>query len=429
METSSNYNLPVDADRWQGRAFVVGVAALVLCALIAFFSGTLTHSPEASAAGGEAAAHGSNGFLAQFFRSYLVGFMFVTGIAVGSLAILMLQHLSGGAWGLVIRRILEASTRTIPLLFIMFIPVALGIHSLYEWSHADVVRADPILQHKSPYLNIPFFLVRAGFYFAAWFALAYFLNKWSLEQDHTGDPRVSRKLQNVSAPGLLLFGLTVSFAAIDWGMSLEPHWFSTIYGLLVMAAWGLTAMAFTITALVMLSKREPMSHVYAPSHFHDLGKLLLAFVMIYAYFAFSQFLIIWSANLPEEISWYLRRLRGGWQLIGLAVVVLHFALPFALLLSRDLKRNARRLVIVALLVLVARGIDWVYLIAPASYHGEGGDHPEMQLLIDFVTMFAAIIGLGGIWLWYFLRQLRQRPLLPIGAPDLDKALAVAASHH
>ncbi|MDQ3134526.1 MAG: hypothetical protein M3Q76_06940, partial [Acidobacteriota bacterium] len=174
---------------------------------------------------------------------------------------------------------------------------------------------------------------------------------------------------------------------------------------------------------------EPMAHVYAPSHFHDLGKLLLAFVMIYAYFAFSQFLIIWSANLPEEISWYLRRLRGGWQLIGLAVVVLHFALPFALLLSRDLKRNARRLVIVALLVLVARGIDWVYLIAPASYHGEGGDHPEMQLLIDFVTMFAAIIGLGGIWLWYFLRQLRQRPLLPIGAPDLDKALAVAASHH
>ncbi len=426
METSSNYNLPDDADRWQGRALVVGVAALVLCALIAFFSGTL--SPEAGVAGGEA-AHGSNGFLAQFFRSYLVGFMFVTGIAVGSLAILMLQHLSGGAWGLVIRRILEASTRTIPLLFIMFIPVALGIHSLYEWSHADVVRADPILQHKSPYLNIPFFLVRAGFYFAAWFALAYFLNKWSLEQDHTGDPRVSRRLQNVSAPGLLLFGLTVSFAAIDWGMSLEPHWFSTIYGLLVMAAWGLTAMAFTITALVMLSKREPMSHVYAPSHFHDLGKLLLAFVMIYAYFAFSQFLIIWSANLPEEISWYLRRLRGGWQLIGLAVVVLHFALPFALLLSRDLKRNARRLVIVALLVLVARGIDWVYLIAPASYHGEGGDHPEMQLLIDFVTMFAAIIGLGGIWLWYFLRQLRQRPLLPIGAPDLDKALAVAASHH
>ncbi|HVF28042.1 MAG TPA: hypothetical protein VM943_07370 [Pyrinomonadaceae bacterium] len=427
METSSNYNLPADADRWRGRALVVGGAALVLCALIAFFGGTLTHGPET---GGEAAgAHASTGFLAQFFRSYLVGFMFVVGIAVGSLAILMLQHLTGGAWGLVIRRILEASTRTLPLLAVMFIPVALGIHSLYEWSHADVVAADSILRHKSPYLNIPFFLVRAAFYFAAWFALAYFLNKWSLDQDHTGDPRVRRRLQTISAPGLVLFGLTVTFAAVDWGMSLEPHWFSTIYGLLVMAAWGLTAMAFTITALVMLSKREPMSHVYAPSHFHDLGKLLLAFVMIYAYFAFSQFLIIWSANLPEEISWYLRRLRGGWQLIGLAVVVLHFALPFALLLSRDLKRNARRLVLVALLVLVARGIDWVYLIAPASYHGEGGDHPEVQLLIDFVTMFAAIIGLGGIWLWYFLRQLRQRPLLPVGSPDLDNALAVAASHH
>lgn len=430
METST-YNLPVDADRWQGRALIVGVAALALCALIAFFGGTFTHSPEPGVAGGEAAAaaHGSTTFLAQFFRSYLVGFMFVTGIAVGSLAILMLQHLSGGAWGLVIRRILEASTRTLPLLAVMFVPVALGIHSLYEWSHAEAVAADPVLQHKQPYLNIPFFLVRAVFYFAAWFALSYFLNKWSLEQDHTGDPRVSRKLQSVSAPGLLLFGLTVTFAAVDWGMSLEPHWFSTIYGLLVMAAWGLTAMAFTITVMALLARREPMAHVYAPSHFHDLGKLLLAFVMIYAYFAFSQFLIIWSADLPEETSWYLRRLRGGWQLIGLAVVVLHFALPFALLLSRNLKRNSRRLVLVALLVLVARGVDWVYLIAPASHQNEGGAHPEVQLLIDFVTMFAAIIGLGGIWLWYFLRQLRQRPLLPIGAPDLDKALAVTAGHH
>jgi len=429
MDTTS-YNLPPAAERWQTRALIIGVVALVITAVIAFFSGSLTHSGEAGVAQGEAAAaaHGSTTFLAQFFRSYLVGFLFVTGISVGSLAILMLQHLSGGAWGLVIRRILEASTRTMPLLALMFTPIIFGIHSLYEWSHAEAVAADPILKHKSLYLNVPFFIGRAVFYFVVWGALAYFLNKWSREQDHTGDPRVKRQMQNLSGPGILLFGLTVTFAAVDWGMSLEPHWFSTIYGMLVMAAWGLTAMAFTITALVVLSRHDPMSHVYAPSHFHDLGKLLLAFVMIYAYFSFSQFLIIWSGDLPEETSWYLRRLRGGWELIGLAVVILHFALPFVLLLSRDVKRNARRLVLVALLVLVARVVDWIYLIAPASHQTEGHEQSLWpMLLLDFTTMFAATVGLGGIWLWFFLRQLRQQPLLPIGAPDLDKVLAAATT--
>jgi len=417
---TTTYNAPPAVERWQQRALIVGVVSLVLTIIVAFLAGSLPHENATP-------AHESP-ILAQFFRSYLVAFLFVTGIAVGSLAILMLQHLSGGAWGLVIRRLLEAATRTLPLLAVLFVPIVLGIHSLYEWSHTDAVAADPVLRHKSPYLNIPFFIVRAVFYFAVWGALAYFLNKWSLEQDHTGDQRVRRRLQNLSGPGLVLFGLTVSFAAIDWGMSLEPHWFSTIYGLLVMAGWGLTAFAFIITVAVVLSGREPMSHVYAPSHFHDLGKLLLAFVMVYAYFAFSQFLIIWSGNLPEETSWYLRRLRGGWQLVGLALVVFHFALPFLLLLSRDLKRNARRLVLVALLLLVARVIDWIYLIAPASHQGEGVSHPEMQLLIDFVTMFAATVGLGGIWLWFFLRQLRQRPLLPVNDPDLDKALAVVGHH-
>lgn len=409
----ATYTVPPAIDGFRQRALVVGIVVLLLTAVACFFGGAV-----------------------QFFRSYLVAFVFWCGIAVGSLAIMMLHHLSGGAWGLVIRRIFEAATRTLPLLAVAFLPIAVSLfvhpvhdghaQSLYEWSNHEVVEADPILKQKSLYLNIPFFLVRSVFFFAVWGVLAYFLNKWSLQQDHTGDPRIKRRMQNLSGPGIVLFGLTVTFASVDWVMSLEPHWFSTIFGLLLMAGWGLSAFAFVILVAAHLSRREPMSHVFQPSHFHDYGKLLLAFVMIYAYFAFSQFLIIWSANLPEEIPWYLRRLRGGWEYVGLALVVLHFALPFVLLLSRDLKRNYKRLVVVAMVVIVMRVVDVIYLIAPAMHH-EGGE-PHFSLL-DFLTMFGATIGLGGIWLWYFATQLKRRPLLPLQAPDLDKAIAPASGHH
>jgi hypothetical protein len=367
----------------------------------------------------------------QFFRSYLVAYVFWTGIAVGSLAIMMLHHLSGGAWGLVIRRIFEAATRTLPLLAIAFLPLVVALfvhphgHSLYEWSNPETVRTDEVLQHKHPYLNAPFFIARTVFYFAVWGALAYFLNKWSLEQDQTGDPRIKRRMQNLSGPGILLFGLTVTFAAVDWLMSLEPHWFSTIYGLLLMASWGLSAFSFVIIVAAALSRREPMSGVFAASHFHDYGKLMLAFVMIYAYFAFSQFLIIWSGNLPEEIPWYLRRLRGGWQYVGLALVLLNFALPFVLLLSRNLKRDARRLVWVALLVIVMRVVDMIYLVAPAAHQESGETHISA---LDFLTMFGATIGLGGIWLAFFAWQLKRRPLLPLQSPDLEAAIHPVGHH-
>jgi hypothetical protein len=413
IETATTYTLPPAFERYQKRALVVGVAALLATAVVAF----LVAGP------------------VQFFRSYLVAYVFWTGVAVGSLAIMMLHHLSGGAWGLVIRRIFEAATRTLPLLAVAFLPIIVSLFwhpvhdghhlSLYEWSNHEAVEADKILKEKSLYLNIPFFIGRFVFYFAVWGALAYFLNKWSLQQDHTGDPRVKRMMQNVSGPGILLFGLTVTFAAVDWIMSLEPHWFSTIYGMLLMASWGLSAFAFVIIVAAILARLEPMSAVYAPAHFHDYGKLLLAFVMVYAYFAFSQFLIIWSGNIPEEIPWYLRRLRGGWELIGLALILLNFALPFVLLLSRNLKRDARRLVWVALLIIVMRVVDMIYLIAPASH--QEGSAPHINPL-DFLTMFGATIGLGGIWLAYFAWQLKQRPLLPVNAPDLDAALHPTGGH-
>ncbi|MGH9943107.1 MAG: hypothetical protein ACRD9R_12210, partial [Pyrinomonadaceae bacterium] len=385
---AANYQAPPAVDRYQRLALIVGVAALVVFSVMALLLG---------------------GPL-QFYRSYLVGFVFWCGIAIGSLAILMLHHLSGGAWGLVVRRIFEAATRTVPLLVVLFIPIVVSLYyhpvgsdghaqALYEWSDHHVVETDPIIAAKAKYyLNPIFFILRAIFYFAVWGALAFLLSRFSWRQDETGDPRLKDWMQNLSGPGILLFGLTVTFAAVDWMMSIEPHWFSTIYGLLIMAGWGMTAFAFVILVAASLAQHEPMSHVYQPSHFHDYGKLLLAFVMVYAYFSFSQFLIIWSANLPEEIPWYLRRLRGGWQYVGLAVVLFHFALPFVLLLSRTLKRSYQTLSRVALLLLVARAIDMVYLVSPAFVHE--GQSPHLNPL-DFVTMFGLIIGVGGVWLAYF----------------------------
>jgi hypothetical protein len=421
--TPTVYDAPADVSRFQQRALIIGVIVLLLSAAVAFFAGySKAHSDQVQSG------------LTQFFKSYLVAYVFCVGLTIGSLAIMMLHHMSGGAWGLVIRRIFEAATRTLPLLVILFIPLiaALFVHphtpegfSLYEWSDHAKVAADPILQHKSKYLNAPFFVGRAIFYFLVWGLLIYLFNKWSLEQDRTADRRLVDRMQSLSGPGLLLFGLTVTFAAVDWMMSLEPHWFSTIYGLLVMAGWGLSAFAFVITVAIILSRREPMSHVYQPSHFQDLGKLMLAFVMIYAYFAFSQFLIIWSANLREEIPWYLRRLHGGWQYVALALVVFHFALPFLLLLSRDLKRNSKALLRVAVMVLVARVVDLIFLIAPAFQHPGSQAHVEW---LDLLTMFGVTVGLVGIWLAFFAWQLKRRPLMPIGAPELEQALEPAGHH-
>jgi hypothetical protein len=381
--------------RFERRALLVGVAGLALCAVGALVSP------------------------AQFFRSYLFGYVFWIGIALGCLAIVMLHHLSGGAWGLVIRRPLESATRTLPLLALLFVPIAVGIPSLYAWAGPEAA-SDAVLQHKRPYLNVGFFLARAVLYFIAWNAVAYILNRWSLEQDAgpgAADPAQQyareRRFRLVSAPGLVVYGLTVTFASIDWVMSLDPHWASTMFGVLFMGGQVLSALAFTIAVLFLLASHEPMASVVSPEHFHDLGKLLLAFVMLWAYFSFSQFLIVWSGNLPEEIPWYLHRLRGGWQWIGIVLIVFHFVLPFLLLLSRDTKRNARTLAAIAGAVVVVRLVDLFWLIAP-SFHAE-------RLAVHWLDV-AAPAGLGGLWIWFYLRQLRARALLPFNDPYFPEAL-------
>ena len=349
----------------------------------------------------------------QFFRSYLWAYIFVVGISAGSLAWLMCQHHTGGAWGVVIRRPAEAATRTLPLLALLFVPIALGIPSLYSWSQAAAVAADPILKHKQLYLNTPFFIVRAALFFAGWIFLSWYLNRWSVTEDREGPEPANTRMRHMSGPGLIFWAFSVTFMAIDWAMSLNPHWFSTMFGLLFIAGQGLSAMSFLITILVFMSNFRPMSEILTARHLHDVGKLLLANVMVWAYFSFSQFLIIWAGNLPEEIPWYLTRLKGGWEYIAFALVLGHFALPFALLLSRDLKRNFKLLASIAVFILCMRVVDIYWQVMPDASKG--------QLTLSWLD-FAALIGLGGIWASYFLIQLEKRPLMPLNEPQLVETL-------
>jgi len=355
---------------------------------------------------------------AEFFRSYLIAFLFWLGITLGSLAVLMMQHLTGGNWALVIRRILEAGSRTLPLMAVGAVPVVLGMRSLYSWSRPD--ETDPVIVGKHFYLNPGFFVVRMVIYFAVWFALTYFLNKWSRQEDEggAGVPLWAR-LEGLSAIGLVIYGLTLTFASIDWAMSLEPRWFSTIYGMMFMVAETLSALAFAVLMLIWLSDRKPLSQVVKPVHFQDLGSFLLTFVMLWAYLEFSQWLIIWGGNIAEEIPWYVRRLQGVWGSVALLLVVLGFFLPFFLLLFRNVKKKKRSLLIVALLILLMRLVDLYWTILPAF----GGGKIRLAW-----TDVALPLGFGGIWFAYFLRQLQRMPLLPAHDPRMEEIGGQVVEH-
>ncbi len=381
--------------RYQGMALAVGVVGLLLCIL------GFVLSPE------------------QLLRSYLVGYFFWTGLALGCLALLMVQYLSGGAWGIMIRRTLESATRTLPLMAILFLPLAFGVRTLYLWAHPGMITSDAVMREKAPYLNVPFFLVRAVLYFVIWLGLSWFLNKWSLDEDREGGPLWAKKLETLSAPGLLVFVLTITFASVDWIMSLDPHWYSTIFGLLILVGQGLSAFSFVIAAMILLAMMPPLAGLVSKKHLHDLGKLLLAFVMLWAYLSFSQLILIWSGNLPEEIPWYINRLNGGWQWIGLALLLFHFIFPFLMLLSQDLKKKPKALAAVAIWVICLRIVDVFWLVQP--------NFDKAAFRVSWMD-FAAPLGIGGVWLALFLYQLRQRPLLPVNAPDLEKALAHGRHH-
>jgi hypothetical protein len=391
------FPVPARLDRLQRAAFVAGAAGVLLCLLGAVFD------------------------LGQALRSWLFAHLFWTGVSIGCLSLIMINHLTGGVWGIVIRRLLEAGARTIPVLALLFLPVAFGVPRIYEWARPEVMAADPVLRMKQPYLNVPFFLVRAVLFFGAWSMLAYLLSRWSAELDRGGGLRAARRLRGASGPGLVLLGLTITFSAVDWAMSLDPHWFSTIYGIVFMVGQALSAMALVIVLLVAFRDESPFTPVVRPQVLHDLGKLLFAFVMLWAYVSFSQFLIVWSGNLPEEIPWYIQRLRGGWRFLALLILLFHFALPFLLLLSRDLKRRAPTLARVAGVLFVFRLVDLYWLVAPDLRH-DGAFHASWMDV-------AAPIGVGGVWLYWFARELRARPLLPRHEPDLEEFMAQPAEGH
>ena len=356
----------------------------------------------------------------QFFHAYLVGFIFWIGITIGSMALLVLQHLTGGVWGLIIRRVLEAATRTLPLMLILFIPVLVRLDQIYPWTNRATMDQVPALREKAAhYLNPAFFMTRAALYFAIWSLMALLLNWLSLQHDRTADRRFSKRLQMISGPGLGLLILTITFASIDWVMSLDPAWSSTIYGLIFVASWSLSALAFAILVMSWLAKREPMNAVVRTSHFHDWGNLLMTLVMLWMYFAFSQYLIIWSGNLPEETTWFVARKHGGWGVIALGIVILQFAFPFLTLLSRAAKKSPQRLGMLALLILLTRVVDVIWLIEPTFNR----EHFHLSWM-DLVSPFA----IGGLWIATFAWQLQKRSLVPINDPQLEQALAAHAGH-
>jgi hypothetical protein len=351
-----------------------------------------------------------------FFSAYLSAYIFWVGIPVGCLALLMLHHLVGGRWGFMIQRVLEAAIQTLPLMALLFIPLLFGLSDLYPWARAEVVAGDPLLQQKAAYLNLPFFVVRAVVYFAIWIVLGRLLVKWSLEQDRTADPTLTQRLQKLSGPGLVLYGLTVTFSAIDWVMSLEPKWYSTIFGMIFMVSDGLAALAFVIVVSDLIKNEPLLARVISADRFHDLGNLLLALVMLWAYMHFSQFLLIWSENLTEEIPWYLHRFNGSWEWVALALVLFLFALPFVLLLSRTTKRSAVILARVATVILFMHWLSTLWMVAPSFYPGRFHIH-----WMDIV----APIGIGAVWLGAFLGYLRTRSLLPLRDPRFAELLEQA----
>jgi hypothetical protein len=369
-----------DMNRIQRIALIVGAVALVLCAVGAFLSP------------------------AAFFQAYLMGFLYWLSYPLGALGIVALYHLGGGKWGFPIRRPLEAAMMTLPLFAVLFVPLIFGWTTLYAWARPADVAADPILQHKSLYLNVPFALVRAALYFVLWSLVALLLYRTSIEQDRTGDPDLPRLLGRRSRFGLVFVILALSFSAIDWAMSLDPHWFSTIYGMLFLSADGLTGVAFAVIILWLLAQRPPTSDVTTPQTFNDLGNLMLAWVMIWTYMNLSQYLIIWIGNLPEEVPWYLRRSEGGWWWLTLFLFVFQFVLPFCVLLARNNKAKRERLALLAGLILVVRLVDMFWIVMP-EVRRDG-------LAFSWLDIVAPI-GIGGIWIAAYIWSLRRQPLLPV----------------
>jgi hypothetical protein len=379
------------ARRFTAMSVVIGAAALA----IAFVAGVV----------------GERG---GFFHAYLVGYTFWLGLGLGSLGVALLQFLTGGHWGLVARRIFEAGASTLPLMGFLFVPLLFGLPRLYAWARPQDVANDPILQHQALYLNVPLFLIRTVIYLVVWSALALLLRRWSLAQDVSEDAELALlRLQRFSIVATIILALTVTFAAVDWLMSLDPGWYSTMYPPMVVTAFLLLGLAFAIVVVAALAPRSVLGDLVTPGIYNDLGSLLLAFLMLWAYMSYFQYLLIWAGNLTDEIPWYLRRVGGGWLPVALVLGTFGFALPFVCLLFRPLKRNPRTLAAIASVIVVMLVVNAFWLIVPPFEPGGPA--------LDWLAL-AALVGIGGLWLAVFAWQLGQRPLLAAHDPRLASAL-------
>jgi hypothetical protein len=357
---------------------------------------------------------------AHFWQSYLFAYIFWAGLTLGCLGVFFLHNVVGGNWGVAIRRLVESGLKTLPLILLFAIPIFFALGAIYKWTDAGYVKEHFAVGHKAAYLNPTWFITRTLLYFAIWLSSGLLILRMANEHDRTGDPALFKRIKARSAPALLVFVLTTTLAFIDWIMSLEPDWYSTIYAWMFTVGEVLLTFSFLVAVLVLLSKREPFASFLTRQHYHDIGNLMLAFTMLWAYMSFAQFLIIWAENLPDEIPWYVRRFSGGWGYIAWTISIFHFFVPFFLLLLRFVKKNPSRLRTLAIWIIVMRILDVFWIVEPAF---------RQRGLEVYWTDLVALIGLGGIWLAVFIWNLKSRPLLASQDPrDTYSLLAKAHGH-
>ena len=389
--------LPAPFDKFQQRGLRVGGGALLIGLIIGFISPS------------------------SFFPPYLAMFLFFLGFGLGSLAFLQIHYLVGGGWGFMIRRPLEAAALTLPVLGLLYLPIILfGMSTLYPWANVEEAKASHIIGLKAGYLNVPFFLVRTLFYFTLWTGLAYYFRRAGIRQDSSTDPSITRRAAIVAAPGLLVLFVSVTFAMIDFAMSIEPEWYSSIYPVMLYIGFGLSSLALAAIVVTWLKDTPPLKDLIHSTNLHEVGNLMLAFTMLWAYMSFSQFLIMWNGNLAEEVPWYIRRSVGGWRLVAGGLIFFHFFMPFLYLLVRENKRSTLRLSRVAVWLLAVHVINDIWLIVPAY---EGSQWGKLLCLIP------AFLAIGGIWSYAYVRQLSSRPLVPLNDPLYAEVLAHESHGH
>ena len=365
-----------------------------------------------AAAVGLGASGGEDGWK-HFHHAFLTSYAFFLSISLGGLFFVLVSHLTRAGWSVVVRRCGEMVASTLPLMVLGAVVVFAGRHFLYEWTHAEAVAQDHILHGKAAYLNTPFFAIRLVVYFLVWVGLSWFFLSRSRRQDESGDPGLTRSMEKLSAPGMILFALTVTLASFDLLMSLEPHWFSTIFGVYYFAGCVLGFLCFFVLFLYLVQRTGALTRLVTREHFHDLGKLVFAFVVFWAYIAFSQFMLIWYGNLPEETFWYLERQTGDWTAVSLVLLFGHFVVPFLFLMSKHPKRGKAALGIACVWLLVMHWLDMYWLVMPGAYPGE---FPFGLIEV------AAFVGLGGLFVAAVLWRARGKNLVPVKDPRLEEAL-------